>query len=94
MKVLNIKMLISIVGVAFAIPFFSLALVVGAQAVRLAHNSTESIFLLCIACTAATISVVNGVGRRAGSCAQASSDRQALDDRRGNCGAREVHPCV
>jgi hypothetical protein len=91
MKVINIKMLISIVGVAFAIPFFSIALVVAAQAARLAHDSKESIFLLCIACAAALISVINGVGRRTVACSQESSNRQAIDDRRGKSGAAEVH---
>jgi hypothetical protein len=91
MKVLNIKMLISVVGVAFAIPFFSIALVVAAQAARLAHNSTESIFLLCIACAAAVISVVNGVGRRTVACSQESSNRKTLDDDGVKCGTGEVH---
>jgi hypothetical protein len=91
MKVINIKMLVSIVGVAFAIPFFSIALVVAAQAVRLAHNSTEDIFLLCIACAAAVISVINGVGRRTVACSQEASNRQALDDHGATCGTGEVH---
>jgi hypothetical protein len=91
MKVINIKRLFVIVGVAFAIPFFSIALLVGAQAARLAHNSTESILLLCIGCAAAVISVINGVGRRTVVCPQESSSRQAIDDpRASSCGAR-VH---
>jgi hypothetical protein len=84
-------MLVSLIGVALAIPFFALALVVGAHAVSLAHSSSDSLLLLLIGCCAATISVVNGIGRRTSIAEKSSYGRSALNDRAGTRKAAGFH---
>lgn len=80
MKSISTKMLISVFGAIIAIPFFAIAIVVGAHAISLAQNSTNSVLLLCISCFAVAISVVNGIGRNRASAVTGSHSRSALND--------------
>lgn len=57
-------MLISLVGVAVAAPFFLIALVAGARAVELARGAQDEALLIVLAMCGAVISMVNGFGRR------------------------------
>ena len=64
MKAITGKMLISLVGVAVAAPFFLIALVAGARAVELAQNAQDEALLIVLAMSGAVISMINGFGRR------------------------------
>lgn len=64
MKTITGKMLISLIGVAVAAPFFLIALVAGARAVELAQNAQDDALLVVLAFTGAVISMINGFGRR------------------------------
>lgn len=64
MKSITGKMLISLVGVIAATPFFLIALVAGARAVELAQNAHDDALLIVLAMCGAVISMINGFGRR------------------------------
>jgi hypothetical protein len=64
MKAITGKMLISLIGVAIAAPFFLIALVAGARAVELAQNAQDDALLVVLAFAGAIISMINGFGRR------------------------------
>ena len=65
MKAVTAKMLVSLVGVLLAAPFFAVALVVGARAVSLSRGSRDDLLLVALALCGAAISIANGMGRRA-----------------------------
>ncbi|HEY0380248.1 MAG TPA: hypothetical protein VGC87_25265 [Pyrinomonadaceae bacterium] len=65
MKAVTAKMLVSLVGVLLAAPFFAVALVVGARAVTLSQGSRDDLLLVALALCGAAISIANGMGRRA-----------------------------
>jgi hypothetical protein len=65
MKAVTTKMLVSLVGVLLAAPFFVVALVVGARAVALSQGSRDDLLLMALALSGAAISIANGMGRRA-----------------------------
>ena len=64
MRSVTNKMLISLVGVALAAPFFVIAVIVGARAVALAHNAQDDLLLVALAFGGAAMSMINGFGRR------------------------------
>lgn len=64
LKAITGKMLISLVGVAVAAPFFLIALVAGARAVELAHDAQDEALMIVLAMCGAVISMINGFGRR------------------------------
>lgn len=64
MKAITGKMLISLVGVAVAAPFFLIALVAGARAVELAQDAQDEALMIVLAMCGAVISMINGFGRR------------------------------
>ncbi len=66
MKAVNPRMFISLVGVALVVPFFVIALVVGARAVALAQGAEDDLLLIALAFGGAVLSVINGFGHRAG----------------------------
>jgi hypothetical protein len=66
MKAVTNKMLISLVGVAVAAPFFAIAVIVGARAIALAHDVQDDLLLLALAFGGAATSMINGFGRRTG----------------------------
>ncbi|HEV2915003.1 MAG TPA: hypothetical protein VGX92_17125 [Pyrinomonadaceae bacterium] len=65
MKAVTARMLISLVGVALVVPFFVVALVVGARAVALAQGAEDDLLLIALAFGGAVASIINGFGRRA-----------------------------
>ena len=65
MKAVTTKMLVSLVGVLLAAPFFVVALVVGARAVALSQGSRDDLLLVALALCGAAVSIANGMGRRA-----------------------------
>ena len=67
MKAVNPRMFISLVGVALVVPFFVIALVVGARAVALAQGAQDDLLLIALAFGGAAFSVINGFGHRAAS---------------------------
>ena len=67
MKAVNPRMFISLVGVALVVPFFVIALVVGARAVALAHGAQDDLLLIALAFCGAVFSVANGFGHRTAS---------------------------
>jgi hypothetical protein len=64
MKAITARMFISLIGVALVVPFFVIALVVGARAVALAQGTQDDLLLVALAFGGAVASVVNGFGRR------------------------------
>jgi hypothetical protein len=64
MKAVTMKMLVSLVGIAVAAPFFAIAVIVGARAVALAHDAQDDLLLVALALGGAAISMINGYGRR------------------------------
>lgn len=66
MKAITARMFISLIGVALVVPFFVIALVVGARAVALAQGAQDDLLLVALAFGGAAASVVNGFGRRTG----------------------------
>jgi hypothetical protein len=64
MKAITARMFISLIGVALVVPFFVIALVVGARAVALAQGAQDDLLLVALAFGGAVASVVNGFGRR------------------------------
>lgn len=65
MKAVTARMFISLVGVALVVPFFVVALVVGARAIALAQGAQDDLLLIALAFCGAVASVINGFGRRA-----------------------------
>ena len=80
MKSVTGKMVISLVGIAVAAPFFVIALVAGARAVELAHNAQEDALLVVLAFSGAVISMINGFGRRSQKTARRESKRAHTGD--------------
>jgi hypothetical protein len=64
MRAVTNKMVISLVGIIIAAPFFAVALIAGAHAVRLAQGLQDDVLLVALAAAGAIISMINGFGRR------------------------------
>ncbi len=64
MKPVTGRMFISLIGIALVVPFFVIALVVGARAVALAQGTQDDLLLVALAFGGAVASIVNGFGRR------------------------------
>lgn len=88
MKAITGKMLISLVGVAIAAPFFLIALVAGARAVELAQNAQDDALLVVLAFSGAIISMINGFGRRTRK--SAGRDERAVARVKGEAGSRRA----
>lgn len=66
MRSIKTKMLVSLVGVALAAPFFAIAVIVGARVVALAQTAQDDLLLVGLAFGGAAVSMINGFGRRTG----------------------------
>jgi uncharacterized YccA/Bax inhibitor family protein len=75
MRSVTTKMLVSLVGVALAAPFFAIAVIVGARAIALADNTQDDLLLVGLAFGGAAVSMINGFGRRSGSAELIVSSR-------------------
>jgi len=64
MKAVTARTFISLVGVALVVPFFVVALLVGARAVALAQGAQDDLLLIALAFGGAVASIINGFGRR------------------------------
>jgi hypothetical protein len=64
MKAVTTKLLVSLVGILLAAPFFAVALIVGARAVALSHGAQDDLLLVVLALCGAAASIFNGMGRR------------------------------
>jgi hypothetical protein len=73
-------MLVSLVGVALAAPFFAIAVIVGARAVSLAESAQDDLLLIGLAAGGAVVSMINGFGRRTGRTEQAAKSRVQLKE--------------
>lgn len=91
MKAVTARMFISLVGVALVVPFFIVALVVGARAVALAQGAQDDLLLIALAFGGAVASVVNGFGRRASKTGRASDSLGKTHDRSGAQNASVIH---
>ena len=80
MKDVTAKMLVSLVGVLLAAPFFAVALVIGARAVSLSRGSRDDLLLVALALCGAAISIANGMGRRAPAAGDAARERSEAGD--------------
>ena len=69
MRSVTNKMLVSLVGVALAAPFFVIAVIVGARVVSLAQSAQDDLLLIGLATGGAVMSMINGFGRRTGQAA-------------------------
>lgn len=78
MKSVTTRMLVSLVGVALAAPFFAVAVIVGARVVALAQTTQDDLLLVGLAFGGAAVSMINGFGRRTGALSEAQ--RIALRD--------------
>ncbi|HEX8142474.1 MAG TPA: hypothetical protein VF553_07750 [Pyrinomonadaceae bacterium] len=65
MKTVTARMFISLAGIALVVPFFVVALVVGARAVAFAQGAQDDLLLIALAFGGAVASIINGFGRRA-----------------------------
>jgi hypothetical protein len=84
MRSVTIKMLVSLVGVALAAPFFAVAVIVGARIVALAETTQDDLLLVGLAFGGAALSMINGFGRRMGEAeSNASADEREDADSHG-----------
>ena len=94
MKAMTSKMIISLVSVAIAAPFFLIALIAGARAVELAHSAHDDALLVVLAFAGAVISMINGYGRRTSnrSSARAKTGDEGRAREEAQTGAAAANP--
>ena len=80
MRSITNKMLVSLVGVALAAPFFVIALIVGARVVSLAQSAQDDLLLIGLAAGGAVMSMINGFGRRTGQAEQTAKRHVQLKE--------------
>jgi hypothetical protein len=88
MRSITTKMLVSLVGVALAAPFFAVAVIVGARVLALAGNAQDDLLLAGLAFGGAALSMINGLGRRTGeaeriACGRAEAEADDVADSHG-----------
>lgn len=82
MKAVTARMFISLVGVMLVVPFFVVALLVGARAVALAQGAQDDLLLIALAFGGAVASIINGFGRRTHNGRKVRSVGKAQDQAR------------
>jgi hypothetical protein len=82
MKAVTARMFVSLVGVALVVPFFVVALLVGARAVALAQGAQDDLLLISLAFGGAAASIINGFGRRTHNGRKARSIDKVQDQTR------------
>jgi len=80
MKAVTAKMLVSLVGVLLAAPFFAVALVIGARAVSLSTGSRDDLLLVVLSLCGVAISIANGMGRRGSAVGDAAREHSEDND--------------
>ena len=91
MKSITTKMLVSLVGVALAAPFFAVAVIVGARVLALAENAQDDLLLVGLATVGAALSVINGFGRRTGEAALTEVNRREAKEDTDSHGASVIN---
>ena len=91
MKAVTARMFISLVGVALVVPFFVVALLVGARAVALAQGAQDDLLLIALAFGGAVASVINGFGRRASKTGRTERSLGETHERSGAQSASMIH---
>ncbi len=91
MKSITTKMLVSLVGVALAAPFFAVAVIVGARVLALAENAQDDLLLVGLAFGGAALSVINGFGRRTGEAERTELNRYAANEDADSHGASVIN---
>ncbi|HEY0003271.1 MAG TPA: hypothetical protein VGB17_00575 [Pyrinomonadaceae bacterium] len=66
MTAINNRKFLMLAVIAFAAPFLSVTLIVGARAAALTHGAQDELLLLALALGGAAASILNGFGRRTG----------------------------
>lgn len=77
MKAVKAKMLVPLIGVLLAAPFFAVALIVGGRAVALSHGAQDDLLLVALALSGAAASIFNGMDQRKAQEKQAVSNVEA-----------------
>lgn len=83
MKAVTARMFVSLVGVALVVPFFVVALLVGARAVALAQGAQDDLLLIALAFGGAVASIINGFGRRTHKSGQGTRPARKVQDQMG-----------
>ena len=91
MKSITTKMLVSLVGVALAAPFFAVAVIVGARVLALAENAQDDLLLVGLAFGGAALSVINGFGRRTGEASRTELNRCEATEEADSHGASVIN---
>ncbi|HEX8774614.1 MAG TPA: hypothetical protein VF735_13660 [Pyrinomonadaceae bacterium] len=91
MKAVTARMFISLVGVALVVPFFVIALVVGARAVALAQGTQDDLLLIALAFGGAVASIINGFGRRANKAGRMTRSISKVNDQPSPRSASMIH---
>lgn len=91
MKSITTKMLVSLVGVALAAPFFAVAVIVGARVLALAENAQDDLLLVGLAFGGAALSVINGFGRRMGDAEHTELNRHEAKEGADSHGASLIN---
>ena len=91
MKSITTKMLVSLVGVALAAPFFAVAVIVGARVLALAVNALDDLLLVGLAFGGAALSVINGFGRRTGEATHTELGRREAKEDADSHGASVIN---
>ena len=91
MKAVTARMFISLVGVALVVPFFVVALLVGARAVALAQGAQDDLLLIALAFGGAVASIINGFGRRANKAGRMTRSISKVNDQPNPHSASMIH---
>jgi hypothetical protein len=73
MKAINTRRIILLAAIAFAAPFLSVTLIVGARANALTHGAQEDLLMIALAFCGAVASILNGFGLRSGKAQRRSA---------------------
>ena len=91
MKIINEKMIVSLIGLLLVAPFFVIALIVGSRAVALSQGAQDDLLLVALALGAAAASIINSVGHRAKREKQTSGERTEAANNAQARGAFMIH---
>lgn len=92
MKRVTAKMLVSLIGMLVAAPFFVFALILGARAVSVSQGAQDDLLLAVLALAGAGASIINGMGRRAERESGIGHARYGTKERGLRRGVSTTHP--
>ncbi|MDT4894999.1 MAG: hypothetical protein QOH25_76 [Acidobacteriota bacterium] len=91
MKAVTTKMIVSLIGILLAAPFFIVAVIIGARAVALSQGAQDDLLLVALALGGAVASIANGMGQRAAREKHAASQHGGVTDSTRTRGASMIH---